>query len=224
MNTRTWWWSTLVLSTLLAAGAAAEQKAEDFVAVAGKLDKAATIDGVAGKDEYPARTLALKQTPERDAIQGEAPSTRVAHDGKTLYVAITVPLKNAAKISKGEGWGTDDGAEICFRDASGAKPGHTFIVHGFASGKHECTTDAGAPDEAVGKLDKAVKFAAKVDAQSWTGEWAIPFEAVGIAYKAGTTLGFNLGGWRAENGEWFVWRGAQGATYELDNGGKLTLE
>jgi len=217
-------WSAVVLSTLLTACLAAEQKPEDFAAVAGKLDKAATIDGTAGKDEYGARVLALKQTPEREAIQGEAPSARVCHDGKMLFVAITVPLKNAAKVSKGEAWGTDDGAEVCFRDASGAKPGPTFIIHGFASGKHECTTDAGAPDEAVGKLDKAVKFSAKVDAQSWTGEWAIPFEAVGVACKAGMTLGFNLGGWRSENGEWFVWRGAQGATYELDNGGKLTLE
>lgn len=220
----------IVLSVLLTASFAQAEDAQksalpaEFAAAAAKLDKAATVDGVADKDEYPSRTLAIKQTPEREKIQGEAASARVFHDAKTLFVAVTVPFKNAASLSKGESWGTNDGAEVCFRDASGAKPGPTFIIHGFASGKHECSTEGGAPSEASDKLEKAVKFAAKVDKQSWTGEWAIPLQTAGITYKPGLSLGFNLGAWRAETSEWIVWRGAQGPTFELDNGGLLKLE
>jgi hypothetical protein len=221
-------WLVLVASAVLLAGVTrSEDKPAvpaEFACAAAKLGKAATLDGVVEKDEYPARTLTLQQTPERAKIAGKAATAYVFHDGTTLFVAVTVPLEKAADVSKGESWGSDDGAEVCVRDASGAQPGPTFIVHGFASGKHECTGDGGAPSEAVTKLEKAVKIAAKVDKQSWTGEWAIPFEALGIRYKPGTALGFNLGGWRAENAEWFVWRGALGATYDLDNGGKLTLE
>lgn len=97
-------------------------------------------------------------------------------------------------------------------------------MHGYASGKHECTTEAGASSDAVEKLDKAVKFAAKADKDSWTGEWAIPLEAVGVRYKPGAKLGFNLGAWRSEASEWIVWRGALGATYQLENAGTLMLE
>ncbi len=196
----------------------------EYVFTAAKRDKAADIDGVANKDEYPSKTMVMKQTPERSAIQGEAAVARAFHDGKNLYVAITVPFKVGSTVSKGEGWGQDDGAEVCLRDASGTKPGPTFIIHGFASGKHECTTEGGAPGDKTEKLDKAVKFAAKIDKQSWTGEWAIPFQVMDIQCKAGLVLGFNVGAWRSENGEWIIWRGAEGATYELDNGGKLTLE
>jgi len=216
-------WLALVASAVLLAGVArSEDKPAvpaEFAFTAAKARKTATVDGV-----VPTRTLTLQQTPERAKIAGKAATARVFHDGTTLFVAVTVPLEKAADVSKGESWGSNDGAEVCVRDASCAQPGPTFIVHGFASGKHECTGDGGAPSEAVTKLEKAVKFAAKVDKQSWTGEWAIPFEALGIRYKPGTALGFNLGGWRAENAEWFVWRGALGATYDLDNGGKLTLE
>lgn len=196
----------------------------EYTFTATKCDKAAGIDGVVNKDEYPAQAMPMKQTPERSAIQGEAATARAFHDGKTLYVTITVPFKAGSTVSKGEGWGQDDGAEVCLRDASGTKPGPTFIIHGFASGKHECTTDGGAPNEKVEKLDKAVKFAARIDKQSWTGEWAIPLDIIDIGYKPGLVLGFNIGAWRSDNGEWIIWRGAEGATYELDNGGKLKLE
>ncbi|MCX7046815.1 MAG: hypothetical protein NTX50_15175 [Candidatus Sumerlaeota bacterium] len=197
---------------------------EGYAATAAKRAKAAVVDGVAGKDEYPSLALPMKQTPERETIQTEPASARVFHDGKMLYVAMTVPIKKISELSKGETWGTNDGGEVCFRDASGAQPGATFVIHGFASGKHECTTDGGASSDDASKLEKAVKFAATIGAQSWTGEWAIPLEAAGIRYKPGMTLGFNLGLWRSEGSEWNCWRGAQGATYQLESAGTLTLE
>lgn len=214
--------AAVIMGTLLTQGLVRGEP--EFTFTAAKCDKAATIDGVANKDEYPSQVMTMKQTPERSAIQGEAANARAFHDGKMLYVVITVPFKAGSTVSKGEGWGQNDGAEVCLRDASGTKPGSTFIIHGFATGKHECTTEGGAASDKVEKLDKAVKFAAKIDTQSWTGEWAIPLDVVDITYKPGLSLGFNVGAWRSEGGEWIVWRGAQGPTYDLDNGGKLTLE
>ena len=217
-------WMTVVLGTLLASSLTLAAAPEEGVMTAAKRAKAAKVDGVADKDEYPAPAVSLKQTPDREAISGAPASARLFHDGQTLFVTITVPLEDAGKLSKGESWSSDDAAEVCVRDASTTQPGPTFIIHGFATGKHECTTDAGAPDAQTAKLEKAVKFAAKVEKKSWTGEWAIPFEALGLRYKPGLKLDFNLGVWRSESGEWIIWRGALGSTYNLDNGGKLTLE
>ena len=191
---------------------------------AAKLATAATIDGKVDKDEYPAAVLTMKQTPEREAIEGAPAKARVFHDGKTLFVAITVPFKDEGMLTKGEQWGFSDGAEICVRDASGTVPGTTFVIHGFVTGKHECTTAGGAPDDSIEKMEKAIKFAAKVDKESWTGEWSIPFEALGIKYTPGMKLGFNLGALRTEDGQWIIWRGAQGPTHQLDAGGILILE
>lgn len=216
-------WMVAVMSCMSLDFAMA-QADKDFTATVTKRDKAAVIDGVAGEGEYPAAALTIKQSPYGMDINGLPASAKVCHDGKTLYVTITVPLKDGSNLSKGEAWAQDDAAEVCFCDASNAQVGPTFIIHGFASGKHESTTDGGATDDAAEKLGKAVKYAAKTGNQSWTGEWAIPFEAAGLKYKPGMKLGFNLGAWRTEDGEWIIWRGTQGPTHQLENGGKLTLE
>jgi hypothetical protein len=203
---------------------AAARAADEFAATAAKRDKAAVVNGAADEGEYPAAALTMKETPMRETFEGAPATAKVFHDGKTLFVVITVPFKDGSNLSKGEGWGFDDAAEVCFCDEASLQDGPVFIVHGFANGKHESTTDGGATDAAAEKLAKAVKFAAKIDKQSWTGEWAIPLEAAGLKYKPGMKLGFNLGAWRAEDAQWIIWRGAEGPTYELENGGKLTLE
>ena len=215
---------TVAVMSCLALDFAMARAEDDVTATAAKRDKAAVIDGVASEGEYPAAALAMKETPQREDINGAPASAKVFHDGKALYVIITVPFKDANNLSKGEGWAQDDAAEVCFCDASNPQAGPTFVIHGFATGKHESTADGGASDEAAEKLGKAVKYAAKIGKQSWTGEWAIPFEAAGLKYKPGMKLGFNLGAWRAEDAEWIIWRGAEGATWQLDKAGKLTLE
>jgi len=222
---RTWSGSQIMLLGVLLAGSLAVAAGpEVFVLTAPQLKAAAKVDGVVGPDEYPAAVVSLRQTPDREAIQSKPAGARVFHDGQTLFVAVTVPVDDAAKLSKGEAWSSDDGAEVCVRDASGAQPGPTFIVHGFATGKHECTTDGGVTDAQAAKLDKAVKFAAKVDKNSWTGEWGIPLAAIGLKYKPGLRLDFNLGVWNSESAEWIIWRGAEGSTFNLDNGGQLILQ
>ena len=113
---------------------------------------------------------------------------------------------------------------MVFRDASGAKPGPTFSVLGQAGSAHRVSEHTNAPGWLNQALGQQTRFAAKVGTDGWTGEWAIPLSAAGIAVKPGLKLGFNLGSFRSETKEWLIWVGALGSTLELDNGGVLVLQ
>jgi len=182
-----------------------------------------TIDGTLSAGEWPAATMTLKQTPNRDPISGPTCSARAAHDGTTLYIALTVPVADSNAIARGSDWGMCDGAEVCFQDAS--KPdGPIFVIHGFASGQTKSVTDAGAPKAAASQLGKATRFAATIDAKQWTGEWAIPLAAAGITPSPGLRLSFNIGVRRTSTDEWIIRTGSLGASWKLHNAGFLLLE
>ena len=74
------------------------------------------------------------------------------------------------------------------------------------------------------RLGRALRYAASVDAQSWTGEWAIPLAAADIAATPGLRLAFNLCAYRSEREEWVLWVGTQGASWQLENAGIIILE
>jgi hypothetical protein len=183
-----------------------------------------TVDGIVTAGEWTVAPVAMREDPGRNPVKGAPVSARVCHDGKMLYVAMTVPVADVAKLKRDGVWGQSDGMEVVFRDASGKTPGPVFAVRGFADGSHESTPDGGAPEAPVQKLGQATRFVATVGAKEWTGEWAIPLEAAGIKYKPGLKLGFNLGVLRTEDNEWTVWQGALGTSLQLDNGGILVLE
>lgn len=175
----------------------------------------------AAESDWPAST-AVAQNTDGSALRTTPGQMRLACDGTNLYVAVTVPVKDAAKLRLGSKWNDDDAAEVCFRDASGAAPGPTFVVHGFAGGKTDSVTEAGTPAEAARKLGAAVRFTARVGTGQWTGEWVIPLEAAGLKYRAGLKLGFNVGIRRSESAEWLQWTGS-GATWTLDKSGWVVL-
>lgn len=214
----------LVLGVAMSGLFAGDEPAQEFVFTAEKLEKAAVIDGVQGKDEYPVAVMEMKQTPDRYAVYGTPAQARVFHNGKSLYVSVTVPFTDGTALSKGKYWSQDDGAEVCFRAVSGTVTGSTFVIHGFAGGDFECVDLAGAGAEKVEQLEKGVKYSAKINEASWTGEWEISLESAGIKYEPGMKLDFNVGVWRSASYEWIIWRGANGATYELDKAGKLILK
>lgn len=189
-----------------------------------KAQSAVTIDGVVSPAEWPGSPLQMKEDPNRNPIKGAPATARVCHDADTLYVSIMMPVANVSKLVREEVWGQSDGAEVVFRDASGAKPGPTFSVHGFASGAHDLSPETDAPAPLRGKLNEAVKFKASLGDGQWTGEWAIPLSAVGIKVRPGLKLGFNLGALRTDGNEWIVLAGALGSTAQLDNGALLILQ
>lgn len=188
-----------------------------------KVSVAPTVDGVVTAGEWPAQPLALQEDPGRTKIAGKPAVARLAQDGKTLYVAVTVPLDKPATLKRGETWGQDDGMEVCFR-AAAAKDSPAFVLHGFATGKFASVEDAGAPAGAVEKLGQAVRYAAQVQDNSWTAEWAIPLAAAGLTYQPGLKLAFNIGVNRTETGEWAIWQGALGPTWQVENAGVVVLE
>ena len=190
---------------------------------AAKVGKAPIIDGQAASGEWPETVLTLQEDPGRAKIKGKPALARVAHDGQTLYVAVTVPLDKVAALKLGGTWGQDDGMEICFRSAA-AKTAPAFVLHGFPNGGFASVEDAGVASAAAEKLGKATRFAAKVGDNQWTGEWAIPLAAAGLNYQPGLKLAFNIGVNRTETGEWAIWQGALGATWQVDNAGVLILQ
>jgi hypothetical protein len=168
-------------------------------------------------------TLTLEEDPGRNKLKGKPATVRVAHDRKTLYVAVTVPLEKPGALKLSGKWGQDDGMEVCLR-ATAARNQPAFVLRGYPTGAFAGDTEGGmAPAEAE-KLGKAARFTARVEGGSWTGEWAVPLEAAGLVYQPGLKLSFNIGVMRSETGEWLIWQGALGPTWKLDNAGVLVLE
>jgi hypothetical protein len=218
------WTMAMVLGVVASRGVAEEAAEQKFEYKAKQMDAAAVVDGVAGATEYPAETMAMKQTPDRFPISGAPASARAFHDGKVLYVAVTVPIESADALALDEYWSQSDGAEVCFRAVSDDPEAPSFVIHGFANGKHESVMHGGVTHEEAEKLGKAVKFAAKATPTAWTAEWAIPLDAAGLAFKPGMKLDFNLGLWRSSTYEWINWRGTEGPTHKLSGAGVLILE
>ena len=188
-----------------------------------KVAQAPVLDGQITAGEYPATTLTLQEDPGRTKIKGKPAVAHVAHDGQTLYIAVTIPLDKPSTIKLGGTWGQDDGMEVCFRSAD-AKTAPAFVLHGFPGGKFESDEQAGATPAVAEKLGKATRYAAKVGEKEWTGEWAIPLAAAGLTYQPGVKLAFNIGVNRTESGEWVIWQGALGPTWQVENAGVLVLQ
>lgn len=188
-----------------------------------KVATAPVADGDVTPGEWPLPVLALKEAPDGSALKTVPCELRLCHDGTRLYVAITVPVPDPARLKLGQTWEQDDAAEICLRDQSGATAGPTFVVHGFANGHYESVGNGGAPPAAAQALGSAVRFGARLKGQQWTGEWSVPLDAIGVACRPGLRLGFNAGIRRTQGGEWIQWIGS-GATYSLDRAGVIVLE
>jgi hypothetical protein len=188
-----------------------------------KAAQAPAIDGQVTPGEWPETFLTLQEDPGRVKIQGTPATARVMHDGTQLYVTVTVPLKKREALKLGTDWGKSDGAEVCFR-AAGAKSAPAFVLHGFANGHFHSDDQAGVTPQAARKLGQAVRYAAQVTDTHWTGEWAIPLAAAGLAYQPGLQVAFNVGIWRNETDEWIIWSGALGPTWQVENAGVLVLQ
>jgi hypothetical protein len=184
------------------------------------------VDGEIGWDEWPGAMVSLDREPSRWSASGAPVFAKLAYDDQCLYVAVTVVLFDVNKLRKGAVWGQDDGAEVCI---AGDKA--TFVVRGFADGTVRSVTDAGASAEAAERLGQAVRFAAqpygktKGDVEGgWRGEWAIPFDALGLKPAPGLKVPFNLGIFRAEDGVRRSLEGTLAENWRLDQAATLLLK
>jgi hypothetical protein len=188
---------------------------------------APTIDGRVDAPEWdwsPANTATITAL-SMGTGDGQQPSRAVVTwDAEALYVALVNQVSDGAKLVKTGGtWGADDGAELCLQDASGAKPGPTFVLQGFPSGKHQSVDHAGAPTAAVIRAGQGMTYAATIGQNQWSGEWKIPFAALGLDPNKATNLLFNIGVRKAQEGQWTAWVSTGGAPWRMDLAGRLEL-
>lgn len=187
-----------------------------------KINKIPVVDGVLSNSEWPAKAMKLQEDTSRNKISGKPATAYLAHDGKSLYVAVVIPIADRNKIKLGSQWGSNDGAEICFRPADLNVP--AYVVRGFAGGECRSESEAGVSSEAANKLGRSVKFAARVDDNRWIGEWSIPLKEAKISYKPGFKLAFNIGIMRTQSGEWITWAGALGQNWKVENAGVIVIK
>lgn len=185
------------------------------------------IDGEMGWEEWPRSLLHLDRDPSRWSASGAPVYAKLAFDDRCLYVALNVTMFETSKLRSGSEWGKDDGAEVCIAGHSPAGQPVTFVIHGFANGALESVTVAGAPADAADRLGKAARFAAKPYGKTrggWQGEWAIPWEALGIKPAPSLKAAFNLGVFRAEDGVWRCYEGTLTENWRLDEAAVLQLK
>lgn len=164
--------------------------------------KAPAIDGEIGWEEWPGKMTELDRDPSRWNAVGAPAFAKFAYDDEYLYVAVNVATFDTTRLTRGDAWGKDDGAELCLGGKTKEGQPVTFVVRGFAGGAMRSTTDAGAPAGLAEQLGKGVRFAAKPFGNrmgGWRGEWAIPFAALGVKPAPGAKIGFNLGIYRADD-------------------------
>ena len=184
------------------------------------------LDGQEGAGEWPAsdaKPVSIAQTPDRTQLPYTAPHSlaRVAYDDNYLYVLLVNQCRDSKFLSKGSAWGKDDGAEVCFQ-AAGKTP--IYVIHGFANGKAEAVTDGGATAEQVKALAEAgLALKTSVQPDSWTAEFRIPLQAIGITPKAGDKLLFNIGIRQAAEDGWLAWAGTEAQNWRVDKAGELVF-
>lgn len=199
----------------------AARKSKTPPIVAAKTKTPVRPDGVLAAGEWSEKSLPVTALAAKGAIPGKPGALRVSYDNNNLYVALTVSLANDAPPALNANWGKSDGAEISLRDLSPNLPGPVCILRGFVSGRMYVSPDAGLHPEDVVKVEKAVRFAAKVQAGAWTGEWAMPFAALEIVPRSGLKLGFNASVWRSGDQKWLFWTRGTGPAWCA---GELVLE
>jgi hypothetical protein len=195
-----------------------------------RVKKAPELDGAVDSEEWPVKTVLLKDTPSRKPAGGKPVEAWLMHDGTSLYVALRVPVDVSADrlAAARDEWGRIDGAEVCLRETgvtAAGKRAPTLILQGFPNGDLIGATD---PEEFSMREAKALaglsRFAAGVGDGFWVGEWAIPIPGMGLAYTPGLRLQFNIGVHRTKPDDWVALAGALGANYKLDNAAVIVLE
>lgn len=193
------------------------------VATAAFVETPPTIDAAVTRAEWPGTELTLQEDPSGTPLSGKPCSAQLANDGKSLFVRLTVPIASREGIALGSEWRVSDGAEVCIRGRTSQGAAVTWVLHGFADGTLEGSTEAGAPEAAAKALAGVCTFRAAMGDAEWQALWEVPLEALGVA-PGQKDIPFNLGVFRSKPGEWINWVGTQGPTWKLENAGLLTVE
>ncbi|MCC6444315.1 MAG: right-handed parallel beta-helix repeat-containing protein [Armatimonadetes bacterium] len=182
------------------------------------------IDGAIHPDEWKkARPMAIEQ-----GIEGEKVALRstawLAHDGKTLFVAVDNPVDTLQPISTGNTWGRDDAVELAFRAPANRQDAPILILRGYPSGHFESSNESGAPKAQVEQAAAGVLYRAQaLGNDRWQAEWQVPLASLGLDPARTGPIAFNLSVRKRASGLWLMWQGTSGNTWDLDSAGTLTL-
>ena len=210
--------------TIDAAMPPAPQPGRRGAAAVVRATEAPTLDGEIGSEEWPGPALRLDRDPSRWGASGVPISAEVSYDDRFLYVAVSAGIYDIKKLSEGNVWGKDDGAEIAIAGKTPEEEPATFVIRGYPSGTVQSVTDAGAPAAAAKRLEKAIRFATTTWRHGWRGEWSIPLDSLGLKPAPGVKVPFNLVVFRAEDEVWRCWEGTLAETWQLDQAGTLQFK
>lgn len=192
--------------------------------------KAPAIDGRLDAAEWPLLNaqdgLFLTSIAAKTYTAPPAGLASLMIDGGALYVGVRVDRVPGEPTAETTNWGKDDGVEVDLRAVKRVPDGPIFVLHGFPNGHFESSDTAGAPAAAVAQLGRATKYAAQVTDATWTAEWRIPLDALGLPLDQVQHLQLNVGVHRngGEGGPWYALARTGGANYEVDTGALLRLK
>lgn len=165
----------------------------------------------------------LDRLPSRQLASGGTVFVKFCWDDDFLYIGAMINMIDKKRITRGHVWEKDDGVEISLRGVDGGKPA-TFAIRGYADGTAQSVTDAGVPAEAAGRLGKNVRYLSKPSSFGWIGEWAIPFNALGLIPKPDLKMPFNVCAFVNEFDNWHCWEGTRGESWQVDDAGMLIFK
>lgn len=186
------------------------------------------VKGEAVWEEWPGKLYALDRDRSRQQACGAPVFAKVAYDDRFLYVEAIASMFEPAEVSTGSNWGKDDGVEILIEGKAADGRPTAVSIRGYAGGTVQSMTIAGDAKEVAARLEKEVKFAAKVTKgpsgkpKGWRGRWAIPLATIGLTPKAGMKVAFNVACYTSEFGEWHCWEGTEAG--RLEEAGTLQFQ
>ena len=152
------------------------------------------------------------------AKSGPAAHAWMSHDGASLRLGVTTALAPTRHL--GSTWGLSDAVELAFRDEDDVEVA-VFVFRGYTDDSWTVSMEEGTPTTTLDDLERNIRYAAGVLADTWVAEWQVPLENIGA--QPGRRLRFNLSIRRVAGNIWLMWRPTYGHTYDVWAAGSIEL-
>jgi hypothetical protein len=200
-----------------AAEAAKERAALPVYRVA-KANAGIDVDGNIRAEEWrdAGDDLVLDKNPGGGKVAPASNASVMAGD-KALFIAFDNPL--GGDLHSGKTWGQCDAVEVAIQGAKGI-----VLLRGYAEGSWESSTEGGLSDADAKAAASGVRYASRVDGKDrWSAEWEIPWSALGLTKTSGAKVPFNLTVRKVAAGQWMMWQGTGGWSWQADKAGMILL-
>lgn len=203
--------------------AKAEEAARRLAALpvhtASRTDSGIEVDGLIRAEEWrdAGEALSLAQNPGGGKA-APASDAWIMAGNDALYIAFDNPV--GGPLHAESVWGQNDAVEVSFKTDAGY-----VILRGYANGDWESSTEGGLEEDVAKRLARGVAYAARTaERERWSAEWEIPWRTLGIARPtSGTQIPFNLTVRKVAAGQWIMWQGTGGWSFQADRAGMLRL-